>query len=345
MSKNDLVDYRDIDLRIWQSELDDFVPARVYDVHSHLYTIDAVSPGSHWLETRRYQGAMDNCSLAVLSRWAEALYRDREVHYLLLPSPAGPETIEECAVQNRFVAAEAETDPLSGKSMLVRPGMSAEDVADMAKRYGFDGLKGYYFFADVEDKADARITDYIPEELIEAADGLGLIITLHLSKRRGCADEENLADLERLTKRYPNVRWILAHCARAFAAWMMEEAIERLRELPDNVWYDTSAVCDNVVHYTMLKDLPLDRIMYASDLVVAATDRGKYVTFGYAWMLLQEAHLQGSLAHCEPTPTLICYESLRSLRRAALMADLDGTQVEDLFYKNAVRLLAKTPSA
>ena len=46
---------------------------------------------------------------------------------------------------------------------------------------------------------------------------------------------------------------ILAHCARAFNAFMIEEAIQFLTGLP-NIWYDTSAVCDVMSHYTLFKE-------------------------------------------------------------------------------------------
>ena len=71
----------------------------------------------------------------------------------------------------------------------------AEDtpVAADLDRYGFHGLKPYRWYT--EDPVECRITDMLPEHLIELADERGLLVVLHLGKRLGVADEQNIADL------------------------------------------------------------------------------------------------------------------------------------------------------
>ena len=170
---------------------------------------------------------------------------------------------------------------------------------------------------------------------MEVADHMGLAVTLHLSKRTGVADPENLDDLETYTSRYPRVRWILAHCARAFNAFMLEKAIHRLKYLP-NLWYDTSAVNDLFTHFLLLKHEDRKRIMFGSDNVRAGCMRGKYITYGRAWESYEgNEHLE----HCDPTPTLVVYEQLRMQRQASDMLGLSSREVEDVFSGNAKRFL------
>ena len=64
---------------------------------------------------------------------------------------------------------------------------------------------------------------------------------MHLSKKYGVADEENINDLIFLSEKYPNVKWILAHCARSYSAWGIEKAAKKLRVLK-NIWYDLSLI-------------------------------------------------------------------------------------------------------
>ena len=52
------------------------------------------------------------------------------------------------------------------------------------------GLKPYRTFAS--DPANGRIQDFLPESFIEVAHDMGLAITMHLAKKTGPADPENI---------------------------------------------------------------------------------------------------------------------------------------------------------
>jgi len=169
------------------------------------------------------------------------------------------------------------------------------------------------------------------------ADDLGLAVTLHLAKRSGAADPANLGDLDELTRRYPRVQWILAHCARGFNAFMLESSIRVLAGLP-NLWYDTSAVNDLYAHYLLMKNEDRGRVFFGTDNVVAGCARGKYITYGRAWQ-----HFAGSpdLPHCDPRATLVVYEQLRQERQVADMLGLTTAEVAAHFCGNGARLLAE----
>jgi len=158
------------------------------------------------------------------------------------------------------------------------------------------------------------------------------------SKKLGVADEENIQDLIRLAGRYPNVRWDLAHMARSSVAWPLERAIDRIRDLP-NVWYDFSSVTNTDVYTLAFRKLPLDRIMFGSD-IPGDLLRGTLISFGYGWALITEKELTPlNIDYCDPRPTFVVYETLRSVRRAALLEGFGREQIEDLFYNNADRFI------
>ena len=95
------------------------------------------------------------------------------------------------------------------------------------------GLKPYRYFSVTGDVNECRIHEFLPHAQLELANQLGLWVTMHLSRSNGCGDSHNLDDLEEFTtKRYPQIKWILAHCARSFTYWPIRQAIERLREDP-----------------------------------------------------------------------------------------------------------------
>ena len=52
---------------------------------------------------------------------------------------------------------------------------------------------------------------------------------MHLSKRDAIADPANVEDLLRFSDRYPNAKWILAHCARSYSSWAIEASAAKIR--------------------------------------------------------------------------------------------------------------------
>jgi glutamate-1-semialdehyde 2,1-aminomutase len=273
---------------------------------------------------------------AQLDAWDAALLPGREVHRLSFGFPFSPACDFEAS--NRFAAEQASQDAGSAALMLVCPSMSSNYLEERIRTRRFLGFKPYRFFTSTGDAVECRITDFLPEHQIEIAHRFGLIIMLHLSKRNGIADSWNVEDLQRLSDRYPRAQWILAHCARSYSPWAIEQAAERLRALP-NIWYDVSSVCESDAIGALFSGIDPDRVMYGSDDLPVGASRGKYVVFGDAWAFLSESNHSLNLSHCNPQMTFVRYEQLRAMRRAVRHFGLDRRQIEDLFYNTAVRLI------
>ncbi len=328
----------DLDRRIWESELEEFVPRRVFDVHTHVYrwafNLDPAKDAGPLYELigRRFPEA----DWAALDAWDATLMPGREVHRLAFPYPF-PQACDFDAASG-FAASQASRDPRSGALMLVHPTMTAEYLETQLGNPSLLGLKPYRFYSSTGDAVACRIADFLPEHQVQVADRHRLIVTLHLAKRDGIADAENVDDLVRLAEEYPRVRWILAHCARSYSAWAIERAAARLRGLP-NVWYDTSSVCESDAIEALMSGVGPDRVMYGSDDLPVGVLRGKYITFGYAWAFLSETNHSLNLSHCDPRMTFVRYEQLRAMRHAALRLGLTPAQIGDLFHNTAARLI------
>ena len=221
----------DFDREIWAEELEDFVPQKVFDAHAHLW--DDSAAGTH--DNPQYGMRLD-VDHEVVRDWNARCFPNRKLGFLLLPTPLPGADVE---MHNEFMGAEIAKSDLKLGSALVTPALTPEKLAESVKKYHFVGLKPYRLFA--EDPDLCRITDYLTEPQIEVANEFSLAVTLHLSRPEAIADPDNLNDLRYLSGRYPKVRWVLAHCARAFNSYLMEKAIFQLRDIP-NIWYDTSAV-------------------------------------------------------------------------------------------------------
>jgi glutamate-1-semialdehyde 2,1-aminomutase len=159
---------------------------------------------------------------------------------------------------------------------------------------------------------------------------------MHLSRYHGCADQANLDDLEEYTtRRYPRIRWILAHCARSFTYWPIRQAVDRLRDLP-NIWYDSSAVTEMMPHYTLFKKEDHRRILFGTDDLLANTFHGRYVAMGRFWYQMETPEVaRKPKIHTDHRPVLSVYEQLLSMKLAAEIAELTRRQIEDVFYNNA----------
>jgi glutamate-1-semialdehyde 2,1-aminomutase len=332
------LEYNDLDRRIWEEELDSLVPQDIFDVHTHIYR------WAHNLDPAKQSGPLyelagrpfPEATWALLDACDRQLLPDRQVHRLAFPFPFFPA----CDFQgaNRSVAEQSQSDPRSAALMLVHPSMTAEHLDEQVRSLGFVGFKPYRFYSRTGDAVSCRIADFLPEHQIEVADRHGLLIMLHLAKRDGIADPENIEDLTHLTAKYPRAKWILAHCARSYSTWAIEQAAAGLRGLA-NVWYETSSVCESDAIEALLAGVGVDRVMYGSDDVPVGVARGKYITFGRAWAFLSENNHSLNLSHCDPRMTFVRYEQLRAMRRAALRLNLSRGQIEDLFCNTAARLI------
>lgn len=327
----------DLDRRIWQEELADFVPEQVFDVHTHIhrwaFNLDpdkesgamAAAIGAHFPEV----------TWELANRVDEMLMPGRHVERLAFPFPfPSPCDFE---ASNSYVAREVARGEASAGLMLVDPNMSAGYLEETLRRTGLIGFKPYRFYSSTGDAVEARITDFMPEHQIALADRLGLIIMMHLSKRDAIADRENIGDLERLSEKYPGAKWVLAHCARSYSAWAIEKAAAELRGLP-NVWYDTSTVCEADALDALYTGVGVERVMYGSDDMIGPM-RGKYIAFGKAWAYLSPDNHALGLAHCDPRMTYIRYEQLRAMKRGARRIGLTEAQRWALFHDTARRLV------
>ncbi len=308
----------DLDRRIWEEELEEFVPARVFDAHTHIWSEANALPETEKTLIRTPVSAAD------LVDWSRKIYPGRELGFMIMGSPVLGMNF---AADRAWCVAEAAATPNSVCAVIVTPELTPETLDAEATRGGFRALKPYRLYAS--DPVNCAIRDFLPESLIEVADHHKLMVVMHLSGTECAADPRNLADLAYFAGRYPNVTWQLAHCARCFNACFLEESIHVLKNLP-NICYDLSAVCDDRSIYLLFKHEDRTRLMYGSDNVSAGSLHGKYVTYGRSWDWYPQ---QGG-----DNAILICYEQLRAMRRAAEYAQLTESEIADIFYYNARRI-------
>jgi len=327
------------DAEFYQQHIKGFVPPDVFDVHAHLYTIPGIKLP---LETSdpEAESVLDfDLYQNTLAAW---MGDDAPADGLFFAAPITRRV--DTDIENRFVRREVAARPGSSCLMLVRPNADPDAVERELLKHGDAGFKVYHLLADVP--ADVQTFDlpsesFLPDWVWAIADRHELAIMLHMVRPRALADPMNQDYIRQRCERYPGARLILAHAARGFCGRHTVEGIHSLVGL-DNVFFDTSAICEPDAFHAILKTIGPTRLMFGTDWPVSNT-RGRCVSVGDGFFWMHE-HNTDFASQPFGRPTLVGNESLLALRDAARTVQLNTRGIEQLFHDNA-RALLKQPTA
>lgn len=321
----------DDDRQIYAREIRPWLPARIFDGHTHLL-INHCHPRLAETMPLASDPMLGDVDLPWLQEWWKALFPEISVRGMVMGFPTVDVAMAE---ENRIVAAECTTAGMPF-AWLVKPSDDLAELEGAIQRYKPSVLKPYMCFVEGKPVNEADITDLIPEGQLALADQYGLAVMLHVAKPGGMGDPDNLRDIERLARTYPRCQFILAHCGRCFIVPNAEAMVASLPRA-DNIWMDTSAVCDSSVFLTVLKHYDRSKIFYGSDLVTAVAFRGNYIRMGLSWHICTDEMVtrQGGTAH---RTTFAAYENLAALCFAIRYLELNEEERNALFHDNAARL-------
>jgi glutamate-1-semialdehyde 2,1-aminomutase len=319
------------DVELFDRELRPFVPPGAFDAHAHLFSFAGLFPGrtpptpedavvgleAYFRETGAWMG--DLCP-------ADGLF-------FAMPLPSC-----DVEVENRFLADQVKQRAGSRALMLVRPKDGPARVERTVAEEGFVGFKVYHIYADRTDTFNAATEEFLTEWMWEIADRRGLCIMLHMVRPRALSDEGNQKYIREHCRKYPNARLILAHAARGFCARHTVNGIDSLRGL-DNVFFDTSAICEAAAFEAIVRVMGVERLMFATDFNVS-NFRGRCTSLGDSFFWMYENNVDwGDDPKGAAQPTLVGIESLLALQTACRQRALGDSDIERLFCSNARKLL------
>ena len=320
----------DEDLALWNQHLRDFVPPDSFDAHAHLWRVADLGEPTPRLAANGPE---------VVTR---ATYGERLSMWMPERCPSGglffpfPTRNLDVDAANRHLANEIRDDPGSRGLMIVTPRQDPDDVEAQIERNGFVGFKVYHLFAERDDTFHAPTEEFIPEWAWELADEHGLSIMLHMVLPKALAEPQNQFYIREHCLRHPGANLILAHAGRGFCGRHTVGGIDSLRGL-DNVYFDTSAVCEPEAFEAILAAFGPTRLFFGADFCVTEM-RSRCVNLadGFVWLESIEADFTRSPF---AQPTLLGLESLLALRRACENEHLDQTDIEEIFCNGARRML------
>lgn len=312
-------------------ELQQALPPALFDAHVHLWRTDdlALPAPPLWLQGPREAGVA-----AWRSHVEHQVGEGRLCGGLMIPVPLVPPA--RIPDVNEHLFKQIAGDPLLKGLVLVAPQVAPDAYGPLLDNPQFAGFKPYHVFSDHRPTFTAPLSTYLPEWAWAMAHERGLVITLHIVRDAALADPDNQRELQHFCRQYPNARVILAHAARGFHSPNTVRGISSLRGL-ENVWFDTSGICEPAAYQAILDAFGPRRLMWGSDFPVSEI-RGRCVTVGDGFAWLQPDSVLWEKTGPQGNPTLAGLESLRALQAATEALGLDAADRQDIYADNARRL-------
>ncbi len=330
------IDYTTRDRAVYEQELGDFLPSKIFDAHVHLFDHSCLLPGKTFPPKSCYQKFGGMFTLEQLLEWAAVWLPDRELHVNGFGQPSYDSDLDQSGVYSGRISDNRRFFGLA----LVSPKDKIETVVRRVKSNRLCGYKPYLNFVDWKPVPDITIEDMLPADQMEYADECGLAIMLHIPRPERLADPVNQKQMVELCNRYPNARIIYAHIGRAYYLSNVEGFLDGIARCP-NAFIDTAMVNHEGVLEHAFRHFPRERILFGSDAPIACL-RGKSVEINnqYAYLMGEDYEIGTSIHDASHAVdfTSYFYEQLRGITLAARRAGLGATEVENILFNNASSL-------
>ncbi len=322
--------------RIFEEELEDFLPAAILDFHVHVFNPGVVPMGTMFSSAGHPISAY---TIEDLSQDLADTFPGRKTAAVCF---GFPHRDYDLPANNRYLARQCdgkrwfalrlfdptETDPAKLKQELIEG--------------RFRGLKPYPDYVRAGDPKTIEICQMLPAWAMEIVNELGLLIMLHIPRPGRLTDPLNQKQIRQLCERYPNARIVLAHIGRAYYLKCAVGYLEPLKDL-SNLYFDLAMVNHWEVMRHLFQTVKPSQILYGSDIPIALAP-GKAVEINDQYTYVTP--VPWALSICDQKRKLVftsfLYEELRAIKKATQSLDLGRPFVEDLFWNNGRRLLDST---
>ena len=326
----------DYDKKVYEEEINPFLPKNIIDVHTHVYTTASKKPskGPKYWPSRV---AEDNSIEDINQTYAD-LFPNQKVVPVIFGNPGGY-----LDVANAYCSEKSKEFGYPAL-FLSHYNDSAEFLEEQVIKGGFQGLKPYLNSckAGVVGK-DAEIYDFLPPEHLKVADKYGWKIILHISRVDRLKDPKNIKTLMEIEQKYPNVKLIVAHIGRAYAPEDLGNAFDTLKHTK-NMMFDFCANTLPEATETCINAVGTKRIFFGSDLPIAKMRMYRIVENGY-YINVVPRGLYGDVSNAEhmretdeKNVTNFMYEIIRGFKKTVNKLGLTKADVEDIMCNNAAKL-------
>ena len=334
--------YFKVDYPFYKQYLRDFLPERIIDVHSHAGNNPGRQPGdpepTFWPEWVTFGHGMRLPDL--LDAYIK-MFPGKEV----LPVCFSTSSREDVDERNAYVSRELKNYKNNAWALLwTSPDWSEDELTERVESGGFMGIKPYLNMVQGIPVNEIEIFDYLPRHHLEAAEKHGWMVMLHIPRSERLADPVNIAQLREISAEYPGIKLIIAHIGRSYCPRFGKEGIPPLKDC-ENLSFDFSANSNQEVMELLIRTVGPKRILYGSDMPITAM-RAKRICEGDEYInYVRHADWQDNRTRRnieeEESYTFFLYEEILAFKKAAVSCDLSRSDIEDIFFNNAYRMLTQ----
>lgn len=333
------------DREVWEKELKDFLPDKIFDIHAHVYKksfFDPV-PADHPNRTVTWtQAVASENPIEDLQETYRLLFPGKDVKALMFIS--GKTGLEK---NNAYLSQVSRTYgwPALYYSL---PTQSADELEQKIRQGGFLGVKSYLSRVPrYIPTREIRIFDFFPKHQLARLNEMGAICMCHIPRDGRLQDPVNIHQILELRQEFPNVRLIVAHIGRAYTRQDVGNAFDLLAQEPETM-YDFSANCCEYAITEVIRRCGPKHVLFGTDMPILRMrthrieENGTYVNLvppGLYHDPCGDPHLREVSAEEAKKITFFAYEELLAFKRACVALGLTARDVADILYQNAVNLV------
>ena len=340
-----LFDVKDVDRRFYREKLEGFLPDRIIDVHTHVWLKSfRKTPPTGRAVTWPLRVAEQDPVEDLIETY-RLLFPDKSAKPLMFSFVESHEDDFESA--NAYVSRAAREHDFAAL-VFASPQWSGRRLEQEVLKGGFLGAKVYLTLSPAEIPADQiRVFDFLPHEQLGVLNEHGWIVMLHIPRSARLRDPVNLADMLEIDRRYPKAKVIIAHVGRAYCPEDVGDSLAVLRQTK-HLLFDISANTNAAVFEQLIRTVGPRRILFGSDLPITRMrmrricEQGNYVNLvpkGLYGDVSGDKHMRQIDGEQADALSFFLYEEIDAFRRAAQATGLAPADVEDVFYRNATRLI------
>ncbi len=338
-------EYKKIDSDVYDTELKDFLPSKIIDIHTHIWLSRHREDSQHSdrLVTWPSLVAPENPVEDHLECYKQ-LFPEKDVTPMVFTTIV---TADNCTINNNYISESAGKYNLPAL-YFAYPEMPAEVLKQNILKGDFLGIKVYLSLSPgyIPDD-EIRIYDFLPPHQLELMNKHGWIVMLHIPRSTRLKDPVNLAQMIEIEERYPNVKLIIAHVGRAYCPEDIGDAFKVLSGTK-RMNFDFSANTNAFVFEKLINAVGPGRILFGSDLPILRMRmkriciEGKYINVvpkGMYGDVSYDPNMKEVLPPEADELTFFMYEELRAFKKAAAKCGLGKSDIEDIFYNNSKKII------
>jgi uncharacterized protein len=343
--------YTEVDRRFWEEHLEEWLPRRIIDAHTHvIHPRFRLVPMTETMRRQYWVNEVFECIDAdTAEHCVRTVFPNREVRCLAFGFPDLDFDIE---AGNTWLQQECARRGWHNLAVL-RPQATPAQIAATLDRPGVIGVKPYYSLISANRESrdahlEASIFEFLPHPILEVLNQRHAWVTLHVPKAARLGHPDNIREIRELRHRYPDVVLVIAHLGRCYTEAHALEALPLLADDP-GIYFDSSAVLNPASHRVALQFLGPERIVYGSDNpILYMRGRRQYQDRSYINRTSYPFYFNKDREppEVESNYTLFMYEDLRAIKQACQdLGITERRQIEALFHDNAARLMERTASS